>query len=110
MERHQTGWPATPCASQPCTLSRAYTGPGTGGVVNAYCYLRVSGKAQVDGDGFDRQLLACEAYAKQHGLEIVNVFREEGVSGTKAMEDRPALLDLMETLKESPGVVIIEKL
>jgi len=78
--------------------------------MNAYAYLRVSGKAQVEGDGLIRQLLACESYAKQHGLEIVSVFREEGVSGTKAMEDRPALLDLMEALKESPGVVIIEKL
>jgi len=78
--------------------------------MNVYAYLRVSGKAQVDGDGFDRQLLACESYAQQHGLVIAGVFREEGVSGTKAMEDRPALLDLMETLKESPGVVIIEKL
>ena len=78
--------------------------------MNAYAYLRVSGKAQVEGDGFDRQLLACESYAKQHGLNIVTIFREEGVSGTKAMEDRPALLDLMDTLKDSGGTVIIEKL
>ena len=79
-------------------------------MTTAYAYLRVSGKAQVEGDGFDRQLIACESYAKQHSLQIVSVFREEGVSGTKAMEDRPALLDLMETVKESGGTVIIEKL
>jgi DNA invertase Pin-like site-specific DNA recombinase len=38
------------------------------------------------------------------------LFREEGVSGTKAMESRPALLELQETVKETGGTVIIEKL
>ena len=28
--------------------------------MNAFAYLRVSGKGQVDGDGFDRQLDACD--------------------------------------------------
>jgi DNA invertase Pin-like site-specific DNA recombinase len=36
------------------------------------------------------------------------VFREEGVSGTKDMESRPALLELLETVKESGGTVVIE--
>ncbi len=38
------------------------------------------------------------------------MFREEGVSGTKAMESRPALLELLEAVKETGGTVIIEKL
>jgi DNA invertase Pin-like site-specific DNA recombinase len=78
--------------------------------MKAYGYLRVSGKAQVDGDGFVRQEQAIRQYAAANGYTIESVFREEGVSGTKAMESRPALLELMETVKESGGAVIIEKL
>ena len=48
----------------------------------AFAYLRVSGKGQVRGDGFTRQLQAIRAYAKQQGIRITQVFREEGVSGT----------------------------
>ena len=42
----------------------------------AFAYLRVSGKGQVDGDGFTRQLEAIKTYAKGHGIRIVRVFRE----------------------------------
>jgi DNA invertase Pin-like site-specific DNA recombinase len=79
--------------------------------MKAYAYLRVSGKGQVEGDGFDRQLLACQAYAAANGIEIVEVFREEGVSGTKELDDRPALAELFAALAEN-GVksIIVEKL
>lgn len=78
--------------------------------MKAFVYLRVSGKGQVDGDGFDRQLLACEAYAAANQLEIIEVFREEGVSGTKELDDRPALSELLAALEEN-GVktILIEK-
>src|SRR6266849_6449371 len=77
----------------------------------AYAYLRVSGKAQVDGDGFTRQLAAVKAYASAHDLKIVRVFREEGVSGTVENMNRPAWSELMATL-HSNGVrtILIEKL
>ena len=74
-------------------------------------YLRVSGKGQVDGDGFPRQLAAVGAYAKANGLTLAKVFREEGISGTKELENRPALQALLATLDRSSGtVVLIEKL
>lgn len=57
----------------------------------AFAYLRVSGKGQVDGDGFPRQLIAIEKYSQGNGLKIRKVFREEGISGTKELENRPAL-------------------
>ncbi len=78
--------------------------------MKAYAYLRVSGKAQVEGDGFVRQEQAIRQYAAANGYSIEAVFREEGVSGTKEMESRPALLELLETVKETGGTVIIEKL
>jgi DNA invertase Pin-like site-specific DNA recombinase len=77
----------------------------------AFAYLRVSGKGQVDGDGFTRQLEAIRRYAAAHDLRIVKVFREEGVSGAKDLENRPALLDLMAALHSNgTKVVLIEKL
>jgi DNA invertase Pin-like site-specific DNA recombinase len=34
----------------------------------AFAYLRVSGKGQVDGDGFTRQIEAIKRYASQHEI------------------------------------------
>jgi DNA invertase Pin-like site-specific DNA recombinase len=82
-----------------------------GGVVKCFAYLRVSGAAQIDGDGFERQLLACQAYAAANGYEIVEVFKEMGVSGTKELEDRPALSELLAALEENGiKVAICERL
>jgi DNA invertase Pin-like site-specific DNA recombinase len=78
---------------------------------NAYAYLRVSGKGQLDGDGFTRQIQAIGQYANANGVRIAETFQEEGVSGTKELDDRPALQDLLAALKEgNVKVVIIEKL
>jgi DNA invertase Pin-like site-specific DNA recombinase len=75
-----------------------------------YAYLRVSGKGQVKGDGFTRQLEAIQNYATNNNLEVEKVFKEKGVSGAK--EVRPALADLMvDLLENGHGIttVIIEK-
>jgi DNA invertase Pin-like site-specific DNA recombinase len=53
--------------------------PYDGFMVKAFGYLRVSGKGQLDGDGFPRQLAAIKKYATAHDIKIVTVFREEGV-------------------------------
>lgn len=77
----------------------------------AFVYLRVSGMAQLDGDGFERQLITCQHYADSHDIEIVEVFREEGVSGTTEIDGRKALPAMLAAL-EANGVkiVLIEKL
>ena len=77
----------------------------------AYGYIRVSGKGQVKGDGFTRQEKAIRGYAEKHGIELVRIFREKGVSGTLA--DRPALAELIVDLEENGhGIktVIVERL
>jgi len=80
-------------------------------MVKAFGYLRVSGKGQVDGDGFPRQLQAINGYATAHDITIVKVFREKGVTGSKESMDRPAFAEMMTAL-HSNGVraIIIEKL
>jgi DNA invertase Pin-like site-specific DNA recombinase len=80
-------------------------------MTKAHAYLRVSGKGQVEGDGFTRQLKAIKEYAAAHDIKLVNVYREKGVSGTKESADRPAWSELMTAL-HSNGVklVIVERL
>lgn len=76
----------------------------------AYGYIRVSGKGQIEGDGFDRQIKAINDYAKANGFEIVHIYQEEGVSGT--LQDRPSLTDMILDLEENgQGIhtVIIER-
>lgn len=79
--------------------------------MNAYAYLRVSGASQLDGDGFERQMIACNLYAALHDLVIADVFKEEAVPGKTELENRPALMDLLAAM-EANGVkvILIEKL
>jgi DNA invertase Pin-like site-specific DNA recombinase len=80
-------------------------------VQKAFAYLGVSGKGQVDGDGFTRQVAAIRTYAAKNTIKIILVFRETDVSGTKELENRPALVALM-TAPHSNGVklVLVERL
>ena len=80
-------------------------------MTKCFAYLRVSGKGQVEGDGFPRQLEAIKRYALAHNLRIVKVFREEGISGANDMENRPALLAMLEALAaDGIRLVLIEAL
>ena len=80
-------------------------------MTKAFAYLRVSGKSQVHGDGFPRQLEAIKRYAKSNDIRIIEVFHEKAVGGATELENRPALMTLMEAL-ESNGtkLVLIDKL
>jgi DNA invertase Pin-like site-specific DNA recombinase len=80
-------------------------------MTKAFGYVRVSGDSQIDGDGFPRQIAAIKAYARQHGIRMAKVFREEGVTGTKDTMDRPAWVEMMTAL-HSNGVrlILIERL
>lgn len=76
----------------------------------ALAYLRVSGRGQIDGDGFPRQREAVARYARAHGVEIVGEYRDEGVSGTRDLDDREGLSELIERIR-SNGVrlVLVER-
>jgi DNA invertase Pin-like site-specific DNA recombinase len=72
----------------------------------AFSYVRVSGKGQIDGDGFKRQADTISRYAKTSRIEIVQEFQEKGVSGTKDALDRPGLTDLFVAIKAN-GVRLV---
>jgi DNA invertase Pin-like site-specific DNA recombinase len=72
----------------------------------AVSYLRVSGKGQIRGDGFPRQREVIRRYAAANGLELVQEFRDEGVSGTKELEGRLALAALLDQV-ENDGVRLV---
>jgi len=76
----------------------------------AVSYLRVSGKGQVRGDGLPRQRDAVKRFARSKGLQIVQEFSDEGVSGTKELECRAGLAALLDFV-ESDGIrfVLIER-
>ncbi len=79
--------------------------------MKCYSYIRVSGKSQVDKDGFPRQRAACEAWAAVNGAEIVKEFREKGVGGDAEWEKRPAFEDMLGAIMGN-GVhtIIVENL
>jgi DNA invertase Pin-like site-specific DNA recombinase len=85
--------------------------PANAAAGKAFAYLRVSGKSQVLGDGFPRQLSEIESCAKSKGLEIARVFKEKGVCGDTDWEDRAAWGELVAALASTGvRVVIVESL
>lgn len=83
----------------------------TSTTTKAFGYVRVSGRAQVDGDGFERQGAEISRYCQDNGVELVKVYEEKGVSGTKGEEDRPAFLEMVEAiLGNGVRTIIVEGL
>jgi len=79
--------------------------------MRAFGYVRVSSKGQVDGDGFQRQEEAILRYAGKHGVTLEKVYQEEGISGTKGEDDRPAFKEMVsDILKDGIQTVIVESL
>ena len=57
-------------------------------------YARVS----TDGQTVENQLEELREVAKRHGWEIVHVFADRGISGTKGRDERPAFNSLIEAI------------
>lgn len=80
------------------------------GRTKALSYLRVSGKSQIGGDGFPRQRTTIAAFAEVNGLDVVEEFRDEGVSGTLGLAERPGLTALLEAATAAGiDTVLVEK-
>ena len=77
---------------------------------SAFAYVRVSGKAQVDKDGPDRQRESIQKFAGLNGYQVTEEFFDEGVSGSIEGFDRDALNSLFAAIRAN-GVrtVLVER-
>jgi site-specific DNA recombinase len=57
--------------------------------MKAVGYCRVSSQEQINGTSLETQRNQIEAYATMKGIDLVDLFSDEGVSGSKPMADRP---------------------
>lgn len=75
----------------------------------AVIYARVSSREQAEGFSIDAQVKACKVKASQESFKVLEVFKDEGFTGTS--RDRPALNALIGYCKDnSVHSVIIHKL
>lgn len=76
----------------------------------ALSYLRVSGRGQINGDGFPRQRDVIARYARTHGIDVLAEYRDEGVSGTRDLDGRDGLGELLERIRSNGvRVVLVER-
>ncbi len=71
--------------------------------MKAIIYSRVSSKEQIEGTSLASQEAACHEYAREKGIQIVRVFREQGESAKFA--DRTQLLQLIEFCRTDKAAV-----
>src|ERR1043166_1072992 len=76
--------------------------------IDAFDYLRVSGRGQLAGDGFPRQKDAIQRFADTHGLRIIRWFQERAVCGATVWEDRPAWSEMIQNLN-GVRTIVVEK-
>ena len=78
----------------------------------AVCYVRVSTTEQAtQGISLEAQEEKLRAYCQMTGLEILRVIREEGISATKPLKDRPGGKELIEIInKKQANHVVVFKL
>lgn len=66
----------------------------------ALVYCRVSSGQQVsEGSGLESQEHRCIAYAEAKGLEVIKIFRDEGISG--GLFERPAMKEVLKFLDKN---------
>lgn len=75
--------------------------------INVYGYIRVSTDGQAkQGYSLAEQQAEIEKYCKEKGYNLIEIFRDEGISGAKANEvemsiERDGLLDMLALMKEN---------
>ena len=79
--------------------------------VRAAVYSRVSTDEQADKGTIENQIHACREYCKKAGYEVVEDFRDEGVSGTIPLSERPDGARLVATTdSHAVDVVVIYRM
>lgn len=79
--------------------------------MEAIAYIRVSTKEQaIEGCSLDAQEDAIRSYAQMRGFDLVEVIRDEAVSGAKPLDQRPGGARLQEVAREKKVAIIAYKL
>jgi site-specific DNA recombinase len=76
-------------------------------MTKAVGYCRVSSQEQINGTSLTEQQKQIEAYATLNGLELVNIYVDAGVSGGKALADRPNGSKLIAALETGEAQAVI---
>jgi DNA invertase Pin-like site-specific DNA recombinase/transcription elongation factor Elf1 len=71
-------------------------------IKKALAYCRVSSQEQTEGYSLDTQEKFCRKFADDNGYKMVEVYRDEGKSGTSL--NRPALQDLLAKCQEDKDI------
>lgn len=77
-------------------------------MTTALAYMRVSGKGQEDGDGFARQRIAIERYAKASDITITHWFQDIQ-TGKDEWQDRPGWTAMLSNINGT-RTIIVEKM
>lgn len=75
-------------------------------------YCRVSTDSQKEEGTIEIQVKALNLYIKEKKLELVKIFKDEGISGSSELENRPGLAELFNFIETKRGIegVLIFKL
>lgn len=72
-------------------------------------YVRVSTVEQIDGLSLQAQRDLITRYASEHGMELVGIYADEGVSAAKSLEKRTGILNLVADAERGKFGVILFK-
>lgn len=84
--------------------------------MNAFAYIRVSGAAQVEKDGPERQADKINKFCEAQGLVLGRSYREDGVSGTVEGMERPKFSEMLEQItyvknrEEFSACIVVENM
>lgn len=74
---------------------------------NVFGYLRVSGRGQLEGDGFDRQRDVINRFCMAQGWKVIRWFQDGAVSGETETEDREGFADMIALCGEATTMTIV---
>lgn len=74
---------------------------------NVFGYLRVSGKGQIEGDGFERQKDTINRYCESKGWRVIRWFTDGGVSGTVDADARPGFSEMLSLLGSATSLTVV---
>ena len=75
-------------------------------------YCRVSTENQKEEGTIEIQEKALKRYVKEKDFELIKIFKDEGISGSSELENRPGLAELFNFIEDNKGIegVLIFKL